>query len=215
MTGPTIRLLKLQTKCALMRGEWELAEKYLAVLHRVPFEGAFVKKYEPMVRRNDLIEADREMALIRLTEPIHDSFENQYQQPLFMGYNLLLVEGRSKQALINSLCVCLYTKLMPQFVERLEPLVGTTPPSIIMDGIMLAENKNAGLMQHFTGLNYRQPQLQAFLQATQQYMSDRPGYAYELFPKYKGYYPYYYFFGNLKATKKGYTSLSSSSSGVN
>ena len=215
MTGPTIRLLKLQTKCALMRGEWELAEKYLAVLHHVPFEGAFIKKYEPMVRRNDLIEADREMALIRLTEPIHDSFENQYQQPLFMGYNLLLVEGRSKQALINSLCVCLYTKLMPQFVERLEPLVGTTPPSIIMDGIMLAENKNAGLMQHFTGLNYRQPQLQAFLQATQQYMSDRSGFAYELFPKYKGYYPYYYFFGNLKATKKGYTSLSSSSSGVN
>ena len=215
MGGPTSRLLKLQVKCALMRNEWALAEKYLALLRRVPFEGAFVKKYGPMVRRNDLIEADREMALIRLTEPIHDSFENQYQQPLFMGYNLMLVEGRSRNALINSLCVCLYTKLMPQFVERLEPLVGTTPPSIIMDGIMLAENKNPGLMQHFSGFNYRQPQLQSFLQATQPYMKDRPGHAYELFPKYKGYYPYYYFFGNLKATKKGYTSLSSSNSGVN
>lgn len=215
MTGPTIRLLKLMTKCALMREEWELADKYLTLLRRVPFEGAFVDKYEPMVRRNDLINADHEMALIRLTEPIHDSFENQYQQPLFMGYNLMLVEGRSSQALINSLCVCLYTKLMPQFVERLEPLIGTTPPSIIMDGIMLAENKNPGISQHFMGLNFRQPQLQAFLDNTRQYMKDRPGFAYELFPKYKGYYPYYYFFGNLKATKKGYTSLSSSSSGVN
>ena len=39
--------------------------------------------------------------------------------------------------------------------------------------------------------------------------------AYELFGKYKGYYPYYYFFGNLKATKKGYTGLSTSNSGVN
>ena len=215
MTGPTIRLMKLMIKCSLMREEWELAEKYLAVLRRIPFEGAFIEKYEPMVRHIDLVNADKEMAMIRLTEPIHDSFENQYQAPLFMGYNLLLVEGRSKNALINSLCVCLYTKLMPQFVERLEPLIGTTPPSIIMDGIMLAENKHPGLMQNFTGLNYRQPQLQAFLQSTQPYMKDRPGYAYELFPKYKGYYPYYYFFGNLKATKKGYTSLSSSNSGVN
>lgn len=215
MTGPTIRLLKLSIKCALMREEWELAEKYLAVLRRVPFEGAFVEKYAPMVRHTDLVNADKEMALIRLTEPIHDSFENQYQQPLFMGYNLMLVEGRSRQALINSLCVCLYTKLMPQFVERLEPLIGTTPPSIIMDGIMLAENKNPGISQHFSGLNFRQPQLEAFFQNTQPYMKDRAGFAYELFPKYKGYYPYYYFFGNLKATKKGYTSLSSSNSGVN
>ena len=215
MTGPTSRLLKLLVKCALMREEWELAEKYLSVLKHIPFEGAFVKKYEPMVRRSDLVNADSEMALIRLTEPIHDSFESQYQQPLFMGYNLMLVEGRSRNALINSLCVCLYTKLMPQFVERLEPLVGTTPPSIILDGIMLAENKNPGISQHFSGINFRQPQLQSFLENTRPYKKDRPGFAYELFPKYKGYYPYYYFFGNLKATKKGYTTLSSSNSGVN
>ena len=127
----------------------------------------------------------------------------------------MLVEGRSQNALINSLCVCLYTKLMPQFVERLEPLVGTTPPSIIMDGIMLAENKNPGISKNFTGLNFRKPQLQTFLENMRPYMSDRAGHAYELFPRYKGYYPYYYFFGNLKATKKGYTSLSSSNSGVN
>ena len=132
-----------------------------------------------------------------------------------MGYNLMLVEGRSNEALINSLSVCLYTKLMPQFVERLEPLVGTMPPSIIQDGILLAENKNPGISRHFTGLNVRQAQVQSFLQKIQPYMNDRPGHAYELFPRYKGYYPYYYFFGNLKATKKGYTSLQSSSSGVN
>ena len=105
--------------------------------------------------------------------------------------------------------------LMPQFVERLEPIAGTTPPSIIQDGIILAENKNPGLSQHFNGLDFRRERVKNFLQNTQQYMKDRPGFAYELFPKYKGYYPYYYFFGNLKATRKGYTSLSSSNSGVN
>ena len=215
MTGPTSRLLKIMIKCALMREEWELAEKYLTVLRRVPFEGAFCKKYEPMVRRVDLVNSNPEMARIRLTEPLHDSFESQYQQPLFMGYNIALVEGRSQNALLNSLCACLYTKLMPQFTERLEPLIGTTPPSIIMDGILLAENKNPGISQHFNGLNFRQPQLQSFLQNIQPFMSDRPAHAYELFLKYKGYYPYYYFFGNLKATKKGYTGISSSNSGVN
>ena len=168
-----------------------------------------------MVRHIDLVNADKEMAKIRLTEPLHDSFESQYQQPLFMGYNLMLVEGRSQNALINSLIVCLYTKLMPQFVERLEPLIGTTPPPVIMDGILLAENKNPGLSQNFSGFYLRQPQLQSFFQANQAYMSDRAGHAYELFPRYKGYYPYYYFYGNLKATRKGYTSLTSSSSGVN
>ena len=215
VTGPTVRLLKLQIKCALMREEWELADKYLAVLRKVPFENAFCEKYGKMVRHIDLVNADKEMAMIRLTEPIHDSFESQYQQPLFMGYNLMLVEGRSQNALINSLIVCLYTKLMPQFVERLEPLIGSTPPAVIMDGILLAENKNPGISQNFSGFYLRQPQLQSFYQANQPFMKDRAKYAYELFPKYKGYYPYYYFYGNLKATKKGYTSLTSSSSGVN
>ena len=198
-----------------MREEWELAEKYLTLLRRVPFEGAFCEKYEPMVRRIDLVNADREMAMIRLTEPIHDSFENMYQQPLFMGYNISLIEGRSSNALINSLCACLYTKVMPQFVERLEPLMGSTPPSIIMDGILLADNKHPGIAKQFSGLNFRKPQLQTFFQNTQPYMKDRPRFAYELFPRYKGYYPYYYFFGNLKATRKGYTGMSSSNSGVN
>lgn len=215
MTGPTVRLLKLQIKCALMREEWELARKYMTLLRRVPFEGKFCDTYEPMIGRADLVNANREMALIRLTEPLHDSFESMYQQPLFMGYNLMLTEGRSNNALINSLSVCLYTKLMPQFTERLEPLTGIMPPSIILDGILLADAKHPGLAQHFKGVNFRLPQLQNFYGEVDPYMHDRPKYAKELFPKYKGYYPYYYYFGNLKATKKGYTSLPSSASGVN
>ena len=47
------------------------------------------------------------------------------------------------------------------------------------------------------------------------YMKDRPGFARELFPKYKGYYPYYYFFGNLKATRKTPKNEGSSTAGVN
>ena len=63
----------------------------------MPFEGKFCRKYEPMVGKTELVNADPEMAKIRLTEPIHDSFENQYQQPTFMGYNLSLVFSSSKE----------------------------------------------------------------------------------------------------------------------
>ncbi|MBR4643845.1 MAG: hypothetical protein IKO73_01620 [Bacteroidaceae bacterium] len=215
MQGPTLRLMKLYIKSALMRGEWELCRKFLRILSDVPFEGSFCKKYGAMVGNDSLVDADPEIAKIRLTEPLHDSFEGMYQQPVFMGYNLALVEGRSANALYNSLCVCLYTKLMPSFLERLEPLMGRTPPDIIADGILLTATKNPGLENKFTGLNLRIPRIQGFMQQIQPYMSDRPGHAYELFGKYKGYYPYYYFFGNLKATKKGYTGEVTSNSGVN
>ena len=215
MTGPTVRLLKLLVKCSLLRGEWLLAEKYLRLLSDVPFEGDFISKYGAMVRQPALVEADPEFARIRLTEPIHDSFENMYQQPVFMGYNLALTEGRSMEALTNSLCVCLYTKLMPMFIERLAPIVGTTPSDIIADGVLLSSTKQPGIEGKFVGLQYRTSKIQAFMQAVQPYMSDRAGHAYELFDKYKGYYPYYYFFGNLKATKKGLTGPATSNSGVN
>ncbi len=205
MTGPTVRLLRQMTKCALMRGEWELARKYLRILKEVPFEGPFIKKYEAMVGNSALVEADREMAKIRLTEPLHDSFESAYQQPLFMGYNIALAEGRSMNALVNSLCACLYAKLLPPFMARLEPLAGSTPPDIIADGILLTSQLQPELLNHFPNLNLRQMRLLNFQQAITPYMKDRPGHAEEFFERHKGYYPYYYYFGNLRATKKGYT----------
>lgn len=215
MTGPTSRLLKLLVKCSLMRGEWELSRKYLRLLGDVPFEGEFVEKYQAMVNNPEKVNADSEMARLRLTEPIHDSFENQYQQPFFMGYNLNLVEARSVEALYNSLCVCLYTKLMPPFLMRAQYIKGSTPPEIIADGLLVSEMKHPGASQGYGNLEMRATRLDGFIQAIQPYLKDRPGNAYKLFERYKGYYPYYYFFGNLKATKKGYTGESKEKSGVN
>lgn len=214
MSGPTVAKLELMTKCALLRNEWQLARKYLRILGDVPFEGAFCEKYGPMVEHNERVNADPEMALVRMLEPLHDSFENLYQQPIFMGYNLRLYEGRSMNALKNSLAVCLYTKLMPDFTARLEPLRGTMPPENFADGILLVAAKQPQLEKMFTGLDFRATRLGGFMSEVQPYMKDRPGNAKKLFEKYKGYYPYYYFFGNLKATKKK-TTTSTSNSGVN
>ena len=215
MTGPTVRLLELMTKCALMKTEWELAEKYLRILKDVPFEKDFCKKYGAMVRNIGALNSDVEMARLRLTEPMRDSFESQYQYPTFMGYNLALSEGRSMNALNNSLAVCLYTKLMPDFMMRLGPIKGSTPLENFADGIIVCANKQAGLEKEFVGLDYRIPRFSSFMNEVNQYMSDRPKYAKELFPRYKGYYPYYYFFGNLKATKKSQGGRQTSNTGVN
>jgi len=43
----------------------------------------------------------------------------------------------------------------------------------------------------------------------------RAEHALELLPKWKGYYPYYYFFGNLKATKRKDNNAGTSNQGVN
>ena len=87
-----------------------------------------MEKYQAMLRRPDRVNADKEMARVRLTEPVHDAFENRFLPPVFLGYNADLLEGRSIQALHNALMVSIYTKKMPDFLFRSQPLRGTTPP---------------------------------------------------------------------------------------
>lgn len=204
MNGPTIRALKVLTKCALLRNEWELAEKYLRILQTVPFENNFVEKYTTMLHKPDAVNADLEFATIRLTEPIHDSFENFYTKPVFLGYNAALMEGRSMNALMNSMVVHIYTKSMPQFLARCEPIAGTTPPLSISEALAMMSGKYPQVAQMFPSLQYNQPRVVSFLNDVRPYIKDydtRKEHARELFPRWKGYYPYYYFFGNLKATK--------------
>lgn len=215
MIGPNIHSLELLTKCALMRGEWQVAAKYLRILEDVPFEDAFVEKYSAYVGKPDVVNVDSEMSFIRQFEPIHDSFENTYQQPVFLGYNAALTEGRSRNALLNSLAVCLYSKSMPAFMMRTQPLEGTLPPENVADALCLMAPKDPGIMQRFTSLEFRHQKLSKSLGDMKPFMKDRPGHARELFPKYKGYYPYYYFFGNLKATRKTPKNDGSSTAGVN
>lgn len=215
MNGPNLRALKLLAKCALLRGEWALAEKYLTVLGRVPFEGDWVRKYHAMVGDTARVDLDPEFRMVRLTEPVSDNFENHYIQPVFLGYNAALTEGRSINALWNSLAVHLYTKTMPQFLFRCQPMRGTTPPSTFAEALTLLAGKEPEILQQYTGLEYQHERLGIFLREIQPLMKERPQHALRLFSKYKGYYPYYYFFGNLKSTRKQKENEGTSNSGVN
>lgn len=245
MEGPTLRNLKMLCKTALLRSEWELADKYLTILGKVPFEGAFVEKYRPMLYNKEMVDADPEFAVVRSTEPLQDSFENHFVQPVFLGYTASIPEGRSTNALYNSLMVNIYTKLMPEFLMRSQPLAGKTLPTHIAQAMALMSGKYPELMNSFSGLDYYRNSIQGFLTEAQPFfqphagiteaekaellslgftpsgtdsltsMENRALHARQLYEPYRGNYIYYYFFGNLKATKKNTETKESSNAGVN
>ena len=216
MNGPTLYTLKHLTRLALLDHDWALARKYLFILKQTPFEGDFVSRYEAMLGKPEAVEADPVFAQLRKTEPVTDVFENMFEEPTFLGYTCALAAGRSIEALHQSLMACLYSKRMPDFLMRCQPLVGTTPPRTIAEGLTTQCAKEPNVLKAFPQLQMSVQSYRAFLQTVQPYMKDRARGGDELFDSYRGYYPYYYFFGNLKATRKrDTTEVVTSSAGVN
>ncbi len=216
MEGPSLFALKHLTRLALLDYNWDLARKYLAILGRHPFEGAFVERYSAMLDSRERVDADPEFALLRQTEPVMDSFESFFEPPVFLGYNCVLTAGRTVTALQHSLMANLYSKRMPAFLERCQALVGTTPARSIAEGLVTQVNKNPAIMQAFPQLQMTAQMYKNFIQTMGPRLKDRPKYARELFDSNRGYYPYYYFFGNLKATRPSQAKEHASSNvGVN
>ena len=216
MQGPTLFALKHLTRLALLDDDWALARKYLHVLRQAPFEQAFIQKYAPMIGHPELVQADPEFATVLKTVPVEDSFESQYQQPTFLGFAAVRIKGNTPEALVQSLMANLYSKRMPDFLFRCQPLIGTTPPATIAEGLVTQTVKNPGIVQAFPTLQLEVQRYQGFLRAVAPYMRDRAAAPPQLFDQYRGYYPYYYFFGNLRATRKANdTEPSKSKAGVN
>ena len=162
----------------------------------------FVERYTPMVGHADAVSADPVFALLRRTEPTKDSFESFYQQPTFLGYTAVRIEGNSLDALTQSLMANLYSKRMPDFLVRCEAMLGFTLPRTIAEGLVTQAPKNPSVLQAFPQLQMNMQIYQGFLRNIQPYLKDRESAGRELFEQYHGYYPFYYFFGNLKATRK-------------
>ena len=216
MDGPTLFSLKHLTRLALLDHNWALARKYLDIISAAPFESAFIERYTPMVGSEEAVESDPNFALLRKGEPVIDGLESFFEPPTFLGYHAVNTKGRSQEALIYSVMTNLYSKRMPAFLERCSPFVGTTPPRLIAEGLVTQSVKNPAIMEAFPQLQMAQQAYKGFLQNVSYAVKDRPTYARQLFDQYKGYYPYYYFFGNLKSTRKrDNKETSTSSAGVN
>ncbi len=214
MEGPTCYMLKLLTQAALLNGETGVARKYLHILGRTPFEGDFVRTYTAWADKPDELEAQAWVKHIRQLEPSGDSFHTLYRAPLFLGYNIGLTEGRSMQALEHSIAACLYTKLMPDFLVRCQPLMGQQLSTTVADALATQIRKEPQLSQMFPQIQMNVMRYQSFLKSVVPAMQNREEHVRELYPQWKGYYPYYYYFGNLNATAKP-TTTSTDHKGVN
>ena len=200
--GPSLHTLKYLIKIALIEGDWELARKYLRILGKAPFEGDFVRKYQPMVGHSELMKADAELsAVISSMPPVH-VLENMYPKPCFLGYYAGQRFLGSKESQTWGAVACLYSKRMNDFLRFAQQYAGTMPPRSIAEGLVTQVSKYPELLKMFPQLNMEVNRYSLFLQEAEAYMQDPESGSQALFQKYQGYYPYYYFFGNLPSKEQ-------------
>lgn len=202
LDGPSLYILKMLARISLVEGDWELTRKYLHIIGKAPFEGAFVRKYKPMIGRPDLVQADPEFAAILRVLPPYHTFEQFYLRPSFVGFYAQLKTFRNEEQLTWAAMACLYSKRMPEFLQLCRRVVGSMPPRSIAEALLLQSYKDPSILQAFPQLEMLQSRFDLFVQDAQPYMQDREAGAAALFDKYHGYYPYYYFFGNLRSSRK-------------
>lgn len=219
MTGPHLRNYKRMAVCAILNGELPLAKRLLRLIGKVPFEQAWVEKYEAMVNDPKLIDEDETLATIRSLAPLEKGFEQKFRQPLFLGYNVGVNNG-SNATLVTSVATCMYSKDLDNFLVRADFLQKVMPlPLPVMQGILIASLRRPGLLEKFPQVNSQSsmlmPDLQDFIADAKPYLEKKKSAKSEeetkalqsemadgLRDKWLGTYYYYYYCGNLNQTVK-------------
>lgn len=149
LDGPSVHYMKRMVQCAVIDGEQELAEKYLAILNKVPFESTFVEKYSELAKNPQTINQEAELASVKELQPVSDNFEQNLREPMFLGYNVSLVEAQSLRGMYNSLYACLYSKDMQAFMQRVRSLydMKAMVPSCFEEAIVVANLKNLAALK--------------------------------------------------------------------
>lgn len=196
--GPSLRKLKRMAQCALVMNEEELAYKYLRLIEEMPFEKAFVERYKPLCYDGAQVPSDPLLGVVTQMLPYDDSFEMQYNHPLFIGYNVQLLAGRSTMALNNALMACLYSKLLDNFYLRLQPLQGAALPPYYEQALAIYSLNNTDLMKPYRVSPLGLSAVKGFYSACLPYQKDLHSTgAKELKAQYGTMYPYYYYFENI------------------
>ena len=201
LEGPTIHRIKRMVQCAVIDKENALAEKYLAILKKAPFEGDFVEKYSAMLRDYNLVLQDSELASVIELQPVHDSFEQTYREPMFLGYNLALTEAKSMRGLHNSLYACLYTKDMLAFGSRIITMIegGVPLPKIYEEAIVVQNIKNLAVLKQINLSPYTLQEFKDFMSEcfSQKDRDVAPKVKAKEHDQYLGSYEYYYYLQNI------------------
>lgn len=201
LEGPSIYRLKRMAQCAIINKENNLARKYLGILKTVPFESKFVEKYEPMLEDYNLVAQTPWFSSALELEPVHDSFEQNYREPLFLGYNIALVEAKSMRGLYNSLFAALYSKDMQAFGERIPTMFENKVmlPQVCQEAFVVENIKNLAAIKQFNISPYVLQTMKNFLGEcfTAEAKNLTPKEKAKRFPQYMGTYEYYYYFQNI------------------
>jgi hypothetical protein len=197
--GPTLYRLKRLTLCALVNGESALAEKYLRIIGKAPFEGSFLEKYNSYVAHPSEAGKDPLIAKVREILPLEDDFVQRYRAPLFIGYNVGLTSGRCRRALDNSLMACLYAKLMDNFYERTAPLLQWgSIPRIYEEGLTVYAIRDISKLAPYKISPLTLSGVKQFYRSVYPLRGeDKKVIAKKLEPDFGNMYPYYYFYENI------------------
>lgn len=229
MHGTRTYYLKRMVLCAIMNGEKDLANKYLRIIEIIPFEQEFVDAYRPMVDNPALIDNDASLCNARSIMPLEQKFEQNYRSPAFLGYNVGMLTGNN-EALAPSIAACLYSKDLPNAIERAGQLkrLHLPIPLTVQEAIAIHGQKNPKIYSYFTEYSPSNKiptigltNMRNFIIDIQQFYQEK--YANEnwqqkmvtdlkagiptdlrerLDKSWKGHYVYYYYCGNVKPKKE-------------
>lgn len=198
MDGPRLYYFKRMAVCALLNGEKALCRKYLTLVNNVPFESEFVEKYTAMLNNTTLIKDDAELTHMLSLIPRETNFEQQYTNPLFLGYNVGLTSG-SDATLLTSIAACLYGKDLQNAMLRIQVLLqkGMTLPHSVQEAICIAALKNPEMLKQIPQVSQYVPnEISTFLMDAKPYINDRLKLRHELRKQWLGSYVYYYYTEN-------------------
>ena len=141
---------------------------------------------------------NKELAFIQNLRPDFDLFESFFISPLFIGFPLAKFQAENPVRREMSTAAALYTKNMPVFLGQASYYLRQPSfPPVVGDALGLAyANNQLGGMDARPLMPYTE-RLMAFtrdLGPADPLQARDPGHT--LFHKYRGFYPYYYFFGN-------------------
>ena len=190
--------LKRMVLYAVAKDEPNLALRYLHVLSHQPFEKPFVQKYRRMAQTPGAAAHDPLLSFVNQCAPASDVFEGFLTEPAFVGYYAALKQPANKAQLDAVMAATLYTKMMSFFLYHAStyPTDGTWPAAV---------GDALGMAYAYKQIPGNPPEslipyanrFRAFVQNINQPGTSTPSDpGHKLFEQYRGYYPYYYFFGN-------------------
>lgn len=208
MSGPRVRYYKIMAIASMLNGEATLCEKILHVIDKMPFQHEFVERVREKLGNVEAQREDPTLGGILKLAPLENRFEQNYRQPMFLGYSVGVMEG-TDATLDVSVAAALYSKDMENIILRSEYLQQKRPlPNVVQQALVLASLRRPGLLERFPGItDFVKNEVNSFLTDARAYNQDKSDegkakMAKALFDKWIGSYMYYYYCGNLNQTVK-------------